>query len=264
MKLIKISAVLLACTIAASSCTKVIDLDIKENTSKLVVAGGITNEAGPYNIKLSKTVAITESNTNTEVNNATVIISDNAGTVDTLTSKGGGNYETSKIVGTPGRTYSLKVIADGSTYEASSTMPNPVALTALKPLQIDFGGQKRTVIVPIYVDPTGLGNNYNFNVFKNGKLQKSYLLWNDNVSNGLQNQRPLGGPGIELNSGDTVTVEMQCVDKRVYDYFYALQQLQGNGPGGGTTPSDPANNISNGGLGIFSAYANQTLTSVIP
>jgi hypothetical protein len=264
MKLIKISAIIFLAILSNTSCTKVIELDLKSNTTKLVIDGAVTNATGPHKIKLSKTVATTESNTNTEVDNATVIISDNAGSIDTLISKGKGNYETTKITGTPGRTYSLKVLVDGVSYEASSTMPQPVLLSSLQPLKIDFGGQKRNVIVPMYVDPIGVGNNYNFNIYKNGTLQKSYLLWNDNVSNGLPNQRPLGGPTVEILSGDTVQVNMQCVDKRVYEYFYALQALEGNGPGGGTTPSNPTNNISNGALGIFSAHAVDTKTIIIP
>jgi hypothetical protein len=251
-------------SVLVSSCTKVIDLPLNENTSKLVIQGAISDTPGPYTINLSKSVAIIENYQSDFVNNALVIISDNSGTVDTLSSIGNGNYTTSKIIGTPGNTYSLAVVAEGKTYSAVSTMPAPVVLTALKPLELSFAAQKNTVVVPIYADPIQYGNNYNFRLYKNGELAKSYFLWNDNVNNGGINQRPLGGPTFAVSTGDTVLVEMQCVDKQVYDYYYALQQLEGNGPGGGTTPSDPPTNITGGALGVFSAHALQKQTTIIP
>jgi hypothetical protein len=63
---------------------------------------------------------------------------------------------------------------------------------------------------------------------------------------------------FEVKKGDVVTVEMQCLDKESYDYFYSLFSIGNNGPG--ATPTNPVSNISGGELGYFSAYTSQKQT----
>jgi hypothetical protein len=56
---------------------------------------------------------------------------------------------------------------------------------------------------------------------------------------------------------------MRCIDGPVYDYFFSLNSIQGNGPGGGTTPTNPVSNISGGALGYFSAFTVQKVSAVV-
>ena len=57
---------------------------------------------------------------------------------------------------------------------------------------------------------------------------------------------------------DSISVEMQCISTSAHLYFYSLLQQSGAGPGGGTAPSNPPNNIIGGALGLFSAHSSQT------
>ncbi|HEX3384292.1 MAG TPA: DUF4249 domain-containing protein, partial [Mucilaginibacter sp.] len=59
------------------------------------------------------------------------------------------------------------------------------------------------------------------------------------------------------------SVEMQCIDKPIYTYWYSLMQLQVNNPGGQVAPSNPPTNISPTTLGYFSAHTTQTMTLVV-
>jgi hypothetical protein len=68
---------------------------------------------------------------------------------------------------------------------------------------------------------------------------------------------------MDLKPGDLISIEMQCVDKKVSS-FYTFLTLMGTGPGGGTTPNNPPNNISNGSLGLFSAHTVETRSVTIP
>ena len=45
-----------------SNCTQVIDIDLNNSDPKIIVEGSITNEAGPYFVKLSKSVNFDQSN----------------------------------------------------------------------------------------------------------------------------------------------------------------------------------------------------------
>jgi len=57
---------------------------------------------------------------------------------------------------------------------------------------------------------------------------------------------------------------MQCVDKKVFTYWYSLSQQGGNGFANSATPSNPTSNISNGALGYFSAHTVQHASVTVP
>jgi Domain of unknown function (DUF4249) len=249
--------IILASLVMLSSCEKVVDLELDNSSGTLVIEGNITDAAGPHFIKITKSVSFTETNTYPPVTGATVVVTDNLGQIDTLTYVGNGNYKTNTLLGITGRTYNLKVIADGKTYTATSTMPAKVNLDTLRIVTVAFAGQTNYNVIPVYVDPSELGNNYQFSLYKNGVLDKGFYLNNDNVNNGLQNQIPLRSQDIDFKTNDIALVEMRCIDLNIYNYYFTLSQIAFNGPGGGTTPSNPPSNISNGALGIFSAHTVQ-------
>ena len=47
------------------------------------------------------------------------------------------------------------------------------------------------------------------------------------------------------------------------EYWFSLMQQQGNGPGGGTTPSNPPSNFDNNALGYFSAHTTQVKQIIV-
>jgi hypothetical protein len=246
-----------------TSCEKVIELNVGNVESKLVVEANINNLPGPYTVKLTKSVNFNSPNSYPVVSNALVIIADNTGVVDTLTYTTNGNYKTNILQGIPGRTYTLTIKENGTIYNATSTMPQPVTLDSLQQRNITFGAQNNKVFTPKYTDPISLGNNYYFVFFVNNQKYKSYFLWNDNTNNGLPNQRPILDGEMELLTGQQVKIEMRCLDLNTYNYFFTLSQIDANGPGGGTTPANPPSNISNGALGVFSVHTSSTKTKIV-
>ena len=67
-----------------------------------------------------------------------------------------------------------------------------------------------------------------------------------------------------MNIGDTIHVEMQCIDQNIYTYYIAVIQISGDdGSGAGITPANPPSNISNGALGYFSAHTSAVSSIVI-
>jgi hypothetical protein len=111
----------------------------------------------------------------------------------------------------------------------------------------------------MYTDPMTLGNNYRFFQVINDTLDRTYYLFNDNLNNGKENQRPLNSSedSLKVKLNDFVSVEMQCISNPTYLYYNSLRQISGAGPGGGTTPANPPSNIVGGALGIFSAHTVQ-------
>jgi hypothetical protein len=248
-----------------ASCEKVIDIDLNTSSPQFVIEGNITDESGPYTVKLSRTVNFSNPNTYPPVSGALVIISDNTGITDTLTETVSGSYQTHSIKGTPGKTYTLKVITEGKHYNAISTMPYKVNLDSIQfNSQREPGESEKTLaIVPLYLDPEEFGNCYRFLFFANGKADKSYQVSNDNIGNGRINQQPFSSEDVKFRLGDTVKVTMLCIDVNTYNYFYTLSQVGDGGLIGGATPTNPPNNIiGNKALGFFSAFTTQTKTVI--
>ncbi len=249
-----------------ASCDKVITLPIKDNESQVVIEASITDQSGPYFVKLSRSINLNEANLYPIIENGTIIISDNTGIKDTLNYLSEGIYKTKLIRGVSGRTYFLEVNVDGKKYKAQSTMPYKVNLDSLRVNIFPINGNNQYSIIPFYNDPLELGNSYRFIQKINDTLDNNYNIFNDNLNNGKINRRPLnnGNKDIVVKFLDIVSVEMQCISTSAHLFYYTLSQQDGAGPGGGTAPSNPPNNITGGALGLFSAYTTQTKVIQIP
>jgi hypothetical protein len=259
----RIFILLAAMTLA--SCEKVIDIELKDADAKLVIEAELSNQNEPFEVKVSKTTNFSSTNDFNGVSGAVVILSDDKGRTQTLAETTKGIYRTNSLVGVENTRYTLKVDYQGASYSANSTMPRNVLLKDLTLIKQDGPGPAagRYAATPIYTDPAELGNQYRFIQYRNGERDAEYLISNDNIRNGQTNVRPLLSRNFEVNLGDQYTLEMRCIDKPTYEYFFSLSQIAGNGPGGGTTPSNPINNWSNGALGYFSAHTVQKITKEV-
>ena len=249
-----------------TSCEKTVDLDYKGNQSKLIIEGNITNEPGPYFVRLTKSIPLSDTGSYPTVDNAVVTIRDDAGNSETLTSQGNGKYRTNSLTGVEGRTYTLTVKTENQTYTAQSTMPQKVLFDSIKVEKLVITGETEYNLIPIYNDPIAKGNNYRFVLSVNSKLINQHFIQNDEVKNGVVNtlRLEINDNDLKLKAGDLVNIRMQCIDKKVALYYTALELIADNGPGGGTTPNNPPGNISNGALGVFSAHPIEMKSVAIP
>lgn len=249
-----------------TSCEKVIELDYKGNQSRVVIEGNITNEPGPYFVKISKSIGLSESGDYPAIDNAVVVVSDDFGNSETLAPQGSGVYATNTLQGVEGRTYTLLVEAEGQSYTAQSTMPPHVPFDSIKVGEVTIGGDIEYQLIPVYKDPAVKGNHYRFVLSANDKLENQHLVQNDELRNGLVNtiRLEVNDDDLKLKPGDLITLNMQCVDANVAMFYTTLALMGDSGPGGGTTPSNPPGNISNGSLGVFSAHTVEVKSVTIP
>jgi hypothetical protein len=252
--------IIICIALALTGCEKTVDLKYKSNQSKIIIEGNITNEAGPYLVKITKSVNLSETGAYPTIDNAVVTISDDAGNSETLSAQGSGTYRTATIQGVEGRTYTLTVQMENQTYTAQSTLPQRAAFDSIKVEQVLMGGEKEYNLIPVYFDAATKGNSYRFVLSQNNKLVNQHFIQTDEVKNGMVNTSRLevDDNDVELKVGDLVTITMQCIDKNVALYYRTLAMIADSGPGGGTTPNNPSTNISNGALGIFSAHTTET------
>lgn len=257
---------LVLAAIGLTSCEKVIDVDIKESASQLVIEGTVADNADMQTIKLSRSVSYTEDNTYPPVSNAQVVVTDSRGNEHNFVERIPGVY-ISSFKGQPNITYTMRVKVDGQDYTAQSTMPRPVELDSLSVTQITFGGEDRKVVAVHYKDPVDEANQYRFVMWVNGTQTRRVYANDDRLTNGNDVKDQLfyssDDDNEEINDGDMVEVEMQSIDRPLYKYWVTLADQSQNGPGGGVTPGNPPTNISNGALGYFSAHTSRKKTITI-
>lgn len=256
---LKIAGVLLPLW-GAVGCEKVIDVPIRDSDTKVVIEGLVTQGTGPHTVRVSKSAPFGASGTGEPIDRAVVTIRTTAGQTDTLRSVGGGRYQTRRLVGTPGVTYTLAVVLDGTAYAATSTMPQPVLLDTLTQ---EVAAAGRRVVQAHYDDPADVANFYRFVVYVNDQRLDGVFVSDDRLRNGIRARTPIGtGPDApEINPGDRVRVRMECIDARVYDYLKSLADLLG---GQALTPANPNTNLSGGALGYFSAQTASTNSLTVP
>lgn len=249
-----------------TSCEKVVELKYKSNQSRIIIEANITNDAGPYLVKITKSISLPETGNYPTVNNAVVTISDDAGNNETLTPQGNGIYSTTTLKGVEGRTYTLIVQAENQTYTAQSIMPQHVPFDSVKVEKLIIFRETEYNLIPVYNDPITKGNHYRFVLSVNNTFINQHLIQNDEVRNGVVNtlRLEINDDDLKLKPGDSVNIKMQCIDNKVALYYTTLALIADSGPGGGTTPNNPPNNISSGALGLFSAHAVETRSITIP
>jgi hypothetical protein len=251
-----------ALSLTLYSCEKVIDVNLNDSDTRLVVEGDITDEAGPYKVKLSRTVNFNESNNMPPVYGALVIISDSTiGHSDTLSQLAGGEYITHSIAGISGHTYQLSINVDDKWFHSSATMPEPIPYDSLYNDDLNIFGIRVVQLIPVFNDPINVKNYYRFIVQINDSVKNDIYAWDDDLSDGKTNSRSISIGDEDLFHGnDTATVTMHCIEKGLFDYYHSFENANGNA----STPANPKSNISNGAFGRFGVYTVRRRTMIVP
>ncbi len=247
-------------SVSLISCEKEIDIDLNEADQKIVIEGIVSNQEGRSFVKLTKSIPFDESSVYPAVSGASVVIEEILNGVMTtynLLEQSSGVYSNVDLVGQYGATYRLSVIAEGKTYEASSTMPTEVGIIDYF-VEEFFADQYFPNVV--FLDPAEEANNYRFKLWINGEVVESIFLQDDTFSNGTINTSILGDGENDVAIGDTIDIELRAIDRATYDYFFALSQ---NVSEQTAAPANPITNISNGALGYFSAEASNSVNFIV-
>jgi len=255
-----------------AGCQNVISIDLNKADPHLVVEGNITDQPGPYIVTLSKTGNYFETAlVFPPVSHASITITDDLGQRDTLTEVTPGTYQSSRLAGTIGRTYTLNVISEGNEFKAISSMPPKVFIDSfyVKPRR-EARGEGGYDIYIMFKDPPEAGNYYRLNARSNTLIPadsidgRRYRMYNDKLTNGNEMAERIRA-GRNVQTGDTITVELLSIDKATYDYFHTLRDvLSSDRAATSLSPTNPNTNLSNGSLGYFSAYTIDTKRIVIP
>ena len=248
------------------SCEKVIDLDLKEAKTQIVVEANVNNGEGNNYVILSKSGSFYESNDFEMVSGANIQISDNTGNSHTLFEISEGIYTDSVLSGSPLIHYNLSIIAENKTIVSQSIMPKLVKIDSLTAeLQTGGmgggpgggGGDKEGDPYRVYchfTDPISEDNYYKLRATGSfeGKVHTSSFIMNDDLFNG--NSTELGFYDFMLFEGDSLRVELFSIDKANYEYY---RLLESNDMGSmSTSIGNPTSNVEGEDvIGVFGANA---------
>lgn len=258
-----------AAVILLGSCTKVINVKINDSAKKYVIEGVLTDQPGTCQVHITQTKNFNENNTFDGVTASAVTITDNStGLTTTLNAIAPGYYSDTALTAISGKTYTLRVNIGNETFTAVSAMPQRVNVDTVFFTKDNVFGDTWTLANLDYTDPAGFGNNYQVKQYINGKKMKDIFITNDDYTDGKHNVAKLYvDPGTDdkdrVKAGDTVKVEILCINTPVYKYWFSLQQ-SATGTNQSAAPANPVTNIDGGALGYFSTHTLQTVTVVAP
>ena len=271
------------------ACEEIVQLELPDGGKSLVVESTITTENRPWSAHLTLSQAYFNQEDRQYVEDATVTISDDLGTVDTLFHTDTGLYQTKdpKFC-VPGRTYTLSIAYENETYEAQEfcNFQNPIDTFTSFFLPDNNGfiqaGNYVFMQSVEWVDP---GNHYWWRLYQNDTLVEGFgfLLEPDEISPGTPNDAyfnsnietddPLSGlaQGIlprpfpfNFEEGDSIFIEQLSISRNYYNFLLELQaQANQAGTPFDPPPANPINNFSGGALGYFTVANVVTASTVI-
>jgi len=244
--------------VVATACTEKIDLPLKDSEAQVVIEGIVDNGAGPHYVLITKSKLYYENNDIERVTDAQVVIADDAGNVDTLTSLANGIYLTNSLQGVVGRTYYLSAKVGEVLYTAQCKMPAPVAIDSVvyAPDALDNDNLRPRVY---FTDPAASDNFYRIISFVNDTATGGIQIHTDRLWNGkIRNYRVGGDP----ETGDTVKVNLVSITSNLYDYFRVLDTNDGFAQS--AAPANPPIQYTPKALGYFSAQSYTTQSLIIP
>jgi len=138
--------------LALTACQRVIDINVGDASSLIVIEGNITNVTGVQTVTVGRSVPYDSANVYPAVSKATVVLG-NGFSNYVMKESEPGRYMLPNFKGKVGQTYSLMVITADATYTARSVMPAVVQLDSLSISAISVGNKSVKTVSVYYHDP---------------------------------------------------------------------------------------------------------------
>jgi hypothetical protein len=265
----KRSVCFLLSLIAFSACVEQVDLEDflpSQPSGRLVVEGLITNERKPHEVKLTRTGKALPDDPYEPVSGAIVSISDGT-LVYTLTESAPGIYRTDSVRGEVNKTYTLRIVADGKTYEASDTMVPVLKFGQAEGIVLGSNHPpKGYVETPLIVFGSNAPAMVNI-VIDNPKPDDKYVRLDYYTFPGVDPDYILPkyvDASLAYDEGTRLTQSKLSLSPAFYEFTRALL-LETEYKGGlfGSVRANVPTNVSNGALGFFGACEKISRTGTI-
>jgi hypothetical protein len=268
--------------IISASCVERIEVKLDPTYVRLVVDGSITTDTSKYTVNLTQTADYFYNAPIPRVTNATVTLYDGDSSYTLKETEPGqsGIYESeSNIIGTVGKTYNLNIrlaseIGGNTNYSSSCELMSVTRLDSTNIIFHEDWGDDGFYEVRIFAQEPGTEVNfYMFNLYRNGRLMSDSIskvvVSDDKYINGsyinglgafyLDQSRPAD----VLKPGDVITLQMSGITKEYFNFVSEVQSAGFNIPFFVGPPANVVGNVTNGGVGFFTAYSNSYASIIV-
>ncbi|SEK64553.1 DUF4249 domain-containing protein [Parapedobacter koreensis] len=242
-----------------SSCEDVIDINLNDANPQLVIIGEVSNQTNRQQVTIGRTVAFGSDNPFDPVSGADVEVLTGSGQVFHFDEQEPGIYVADHFRGRENEWYELHVRVDGVLFTAVSTMPPLVIADSIGTSIRNLFGEEEKLITLKFQDPPFMPNYYRYLWSVNGAPFEMVHLAQDKFNDGKYVSEDLIDFDIELVTGDSVMVQMQCIDKATFDFWNAVESTNP----GSAAPANPPAAFGIGALGYFSACAMSEIATVV-
>ena len=264
-----IKSILLLFSFVLVSCEDVIDVNVSEGKTRLVIEASLDWEKGTTGneqvIKLSKSSPYFQNNSNNAVTGALVkVTNNNTSTEYIFNDENDGTYTITNFTPVINNTYTLEIAYNGETYTGSETLMGVPTINTINQ-SVEGGFDDELLELNIYYsDPADEENYYLIKYREEGDLFPVLYDLSDEFINGSEihdfwekedneddNEKP-------FVAGDKVSIGLYGISKRYYNYIRLLIEQYDNG--GNPFSSTPAQikgncinttNVENYPLGYF-------------
>ncbi len=264
--------IILIAAMISASCSEIIEININDSHPQLVVEASI-GRGEPAIVILTRSVNLFHTGSFPPVSGAVITISDIEGNSEILSEINPGIYTSVNLKGESGQTYFLNVENEAETISSSGRIPEHVPVDSFRVVNSIYPGGGPAVlpnqtadfyeVYVTYTDPVDKQNYYRIVLTVNGTISGNNYVYDDRLTNGNQVENLLVVYNPELKTGDSITVEVQCISKPAYEYFKSMGGSSG-GPGSSSSPANPYTNLQGAILGFFNPHTVERLQYIIP
>lgn len=263
--------IFIATIFVLAACDEPIVLDVDQIEPKIIIEGLVTDKPGYQMVKVSRSVGFYDDGTTPKITDAVVSVEDDLGEVITFIhnprahADSAGIYVPSKpFVGKIGRTYKLRVVADGRNFEATDHLFSVIAMDSLNYRVNEFQAADPNEEGKIYElrmfarEPQDVKNFYLFKFYRNDTLtyfNDTDIYFSDDELL-AENINGATSP-VYYGKEDEAMVEVYSLSKEGYVYYNDLFSILNGDNGGMFSPIKSAarTNLSNGAIGFFQVSA---------
>lgn len=173
--------------------------------------------------------------------------------------------------------YSLRIVAGGKEYTATTTIPNfnkriDSIWYKAGPPQLDTS---KVITMARITDPPGFGDYVRYFTKRNSGpflpgLNSAFddlfvdgTTYELQVQAGVDRNQTVKEDDLFFNKGDTVTFKLSSIDKATFDFWQTMEYSYQSIGNPFATPTKVLGNVSNNALGYFGGYASQYRTLII-
>ncbi len=231
--------------ILLTGCEEVVQVDLKESEPRLVVEASLiwfkNTEGNQQQIRITETTGFYDGET-TGVENAVVRVTNEEGVMFAFDHTSKGIYTTNEFIPEINSTYELEIEYDGNIYTATEKMIPVSGLDYVEQTATGGFAGDEIEIKAYYTDPEDEENYY---LFKFIDEMITLEIYEDEFTDGNQ----IFGyySNEDIKEGDIITILMEGISKRYYEYLFILRSQIGTNDGGPfeTMPATVKGNIIN-------------------